>query len=213
MDPDGTGSAGESTTTIDYYWSDHPNANGQLKTVTDENGVEHHFKYDDLGYQTQMWEGTPLDILEPDVYRVKQDVCIDAAGRRDYICVQVVNGCLDASKCSGEELDDNDNLINAICPSVYRDVGDGIPIRLGYPPAAWIAPLETCSTGNDYDALDRPTGLNGCYDDPDVTADSGSRTADMTYDALSRLLTLSVASTEHRGSGLLELTQTWDYDD
>ncbi|MCG3127925.1 MAG: hypothetical protein CHACPFDD_02798 [Phycisphaerae bacterium] len=46
-----------------------------------------------------------------------------------------------------------------------------------------------------------------------MTGDSGTRTADMTYDALSRLLTLSVASTEHRGSGLLELTQTWDYDD
>lgn len=185
--PDGvTGSVSnvESETTIEYYGVSTPKARGQLKLITDANGVQHEFTYDKWGYLASSAEGilaAPLTgTPEPCIAERRND----AAGRG------ISAGNSGEAGVEGEiGFDANGNPVKDKCLIVAYS--GSAPRRLGIHPAPErVAPFHHLKSAQ-FDIVGRPTTLarfSPDFIDPplgDGTLED-SRDHAFTYDALGR---------------------------
>ncbi len=178
MDPDGGGPGTESVTTLEYY--DTANALGQVKLVTDDNGVEHLYAYDSYGYWSSLIEG---------ITEEGQDIYPTVLGGENDPAGQVTGGSDDAGG-SDQTNDDAGNMNSNTC---WLPLSGPTP-RLGASLAPAIVPFQTCSSGNTFNDIGQPTLLNAsCLEAP---FGENQRQIAIDYDPLGRVTEYSVETDE-----------------
>ena len=206
---DGQGNP-NAVTTLEY-WHDENDAcaRGQLRLVTDANGVQHLYEYDQWGYSKKLTEGlipggacagTPY----PVVIGPTTNNPLGSPTQSDYEPA----GCW-----STIAYDVNGNPTGTICWMCERG-GEGWPRRLGDPPSPHWDFLPQFLNSAQYDNSGRPTQVElTTMRWTDGGSEDAARYYDLHYDNLGRPKDFTLSTNEHAGDGSKNVERKFDYYD
>ncbi len=198
----------QAVTMLEYYDESASNANGQLRLVTDANGVQHLYEYDRWGYSEKLTEGLiPGAGCAGTVYPVViGPTTNNPAGWPTHTDYKPA-GC-----SSGITYDVNGNPTGTEC-WVCMMAGEGTwPRRLGNPPSPHWDFLRQFLQSAQYDDSGRPTELE--LETPrwtDTGAVASERDYLLEYDNLGRPKNFTFRTNEHAGDGSKDVTRTFTY--
>ena len=199
-DADGQGGTA-AVTTLEYYGSATPEANGQVRLIIDANDVRHYFTYDEHGYFEQNLEGlaTTREVgIPPDTNPVDGGKRTSGpTGETTHQYEPGEGSCYDwfVVDANGDRY-----WCGEACP--YRS--PGATTRLGNVPSPAIPVPWGCGGSYDRDVVGRVLSFEGCWQ----LMDGGFRNGLFAYDDLGRL----TSATMQTGTEIFTGQVDWQVD-
>lgn len=191
IEPSADGYEDPAETIISYHHSDgplmsDPAENGKVERVTDPNGVQTVFEYDDWGQPSQETEN-PQAVIDIPYNEWFMTTTYDASGHLTGSSAPSNGG---GRGCSTIQTDAGGNQSSTACSACAALMIPGVP----------AGPMATWSSSISYDPMGRPLSATREVEDMQHLAgfsyEQSERTYSMSYDAVGRPTTASMITNE-----------------